>query len=74
MKLNEAEELNIEVVDPTIFFDAIDKGGNAIELIVEKNIAPWGGNVNMLFYLQNIIYICNYCFILGKTKNRKKAK
>lgn len=48
MKLKEAQELEIEVVDPTTFLDAIDKGGNAIELIVEKNIAPWGGNVSIV--------------------------
>lgn len=48
MKLNEAQELDVEVVEPTSFLDAIDKGGNAIELIVEKNIAPWGGNVNIV--------------------------
>lgn len=45
VKIKEAEEMDIEVVEPTTFFDAIDKGGNAIELIVENNIAPWGGKV-----------------------------
>ncbi|XP_001947212.1 poly [ADP-ribose] polymerase [Acyrthosiphon pisum] len=43
VKIKEAESFEIEVVEPTAFFDAIDKGGNAIELIVEQNSAPWGG-------------------------------
>uniref|UniRef100_A0A2S2P4Z7 NAD(+) ADP-ribosyltransferase n=1 Tax=Schizaphis graminum TaxID=13262 RepID=A0A2S2P4Z7_SCHGA len=43
VKIKEAENLEIEVVEPTEFFDAIDKGGNAIELIVKQNFAPWGG-------------------------------
>lgn len=45
VKLKEAEEFDIEIVEPTTFFDAIEKGGNAIELIVQNNIAPWGGKV-----------------------------
>lgn len=45
--LREAQDLNIEVVDPFTFFDALEKEGkNAIDIIVEKNIAPWGANVN----------------------------
>lgn len=51
MKIKEAESFEIEVVEPTAFLDAIDKGGNAIELIVEQNSAPWGGKVVIvLFY------------------------
>lgn len=53
VKVKDAEEHNIEVVEPTSFFDAIANGRNAIEFIVEKNLASWGGNVNniiLIFY------------------------
>jgi len=53
VKIKEAESFEIEVVEPTTFFDAIDKGGNAIELIIKQNSAPWGGKVIIsiiLFY------------------------
>jgi len=51
VKIKEAECLEIEVVEPNAFLNAIDKGGNAIELIIEKNCAPWGGKVFIvLFY------------------------
>lgn len=56
MKLKEAQELNIEVLDHTTFLDAIEKGGNAIELIVTKNIAPWGGKVN------NYLFVCVFIY------------
>lgn len=49
VKIKEAQEFDIEVINPTTFFDAIDKGGNAIELIAEQNLAPWGGKVNYTF-------------------------
>lgn len=50
--MTEAKEFDIEVVDPTSFFDAIDKGSNdAIELIIEKNVAPWGGKVYLVILL-----------------------
>lgn len=45
IKLQTAQDLDIEVVNPTTFFDAIDKGGNAVDLIIEQNLAPWGGKV-----------------------------
>lgn len=51
VKLKEAQEFDIEVIDPTIFFDAIKNGGNAIDLITEKNLAPWGGHVNIAVIL-----------------------
>lgn len=59
MKSKEAESFEIEVIEPTQFFDAIDKGGNAIELILKLNSAPWGGKVvyNIIFVLYNIKYI-----------------
>ncbi|XP_050442642.1 poly [ADP-ribose] polymerase [Adelges cooleyi] len=44
VKMKEAQENNIEIVEPTEFFDAIDKGSNAIDVITEKNLAPWGGD------------------------------
>lgn len=44
--MKEAQELDIEVVDPSEFFDALEKGKNAIDVIVEKNLVPWGANVN----------------------------
>ncbi|VVC30258.1 BRCT domain,Poly(ADP-ribose) polymerase, regulatory domain,WGR domain,PADR1 domain,Poly(ADP-ribose) [Cinara cedri] len=44
VRVKDAEEFNIEVIEPTSFFNAIANGGNAIELIVSKNLAPWGGN------------------------------
>lgn len=49
VKLKEAQELDIEVVNPTSFFDAIDKCDNAIELINKQNLAPWGGKVTNIF-------------------------
>jgi len=55
VKIKEAESLEIEVVEPTTFFDAIDKGGNAIELIVQQNFAPWGGKVIIVYILFFII-------------------
>jgi len=45
VKLQIAQDLEIEVVSPTTFFDAIDKGDNAVDLIIEQNLAPWGGKV-----------------------------
>lgn len=50
VKIKEAEDLEIEVVEPTAFFDAIDKGDIAMELIAKQNLAPWGGNVITVFY------------------------
>lgn len=64
VKIQTAEDLDIEVVNPTKFFDAIDKGGNAIDLIVEQNLAPWGGKVK---YFKKIIKkkIVLICYILN---------
>jgi len=53
VKIKEAESFEIEVVEPSQFFDAIDKGGNAIELIIKLNSAPWGGKVVVI-----IIFYC----------------
>lgn len=56
MKIKEAESFEIEVIEPTQFFDAVDKGGNAIELIIKLNTVPWGGKVVIIiiFVLYNI--------------------
>jgi len=60
VKIKEAESFEIEIVEPTKFFDAIDKGGNAIELIIKQNSAPWGGKVVIaiiIFLLYNKVYL-----------------
>jgi len=56
VKIKEAESFEIEVVEPIAFFDAIDKGGNAIELIVQQNCAPWGGKVVIVLFFFNLLY------------------
>lgn len=73
VKIKEAESLEIEVVEPSTFFDAIDKGGNAIDLIVKQNLAPWGGKVIIVVILF-LLYNLNNQFNLGQRKNRKKTK
>ncbi|XP_050521530.1 poly [ADP-ribose] polymerase [Daktulosphaira vitifoliae] len=45
VKIKEAQEKDIQVIDPNEFFDAIEKGGDAIDLIKKQNLAPWGGDI-----------------------------
>lgn len=59
MKIKDAESFEIEIVEPTAFFDAIDKGGNAIELIVKQNSAPWGGKVVIVLFLFYFLLLYN---------------
>lgn len=65
-KMIHAKQFCIEVIEPATFLDAIEKGGNAIELIVEKNIAPWARNVSFVNFVRFISLII--LFLIRQSK------
>lgn len=54
------------MIDPNTFFDAIEKGGDAIDFINKQNLVPWGGDVCLVFYFISFCFLCILFDLLKK--------